>query len=152
LRRRPAYRSAVLERKRQEAKVSDSRIDVTDETEIRNLVESWAAAVRRKDFGGILRNHSPDILMFDVPPPLQSKGIEAYKETWNLFFSWSHDPVAFDIVEMNVAAGRDVSFVTALMRCTGRKDGELDFRLTVGLRKIDDQWIVVHEHHSLPAR
>jgi len=41
------------------------------------------------------------------------------------------------------------------MRCAGtEKNGErirLEFRLTVGLRKIDSQWIVMHEHHSIPA-
>jgi ketosteroid isomerase-like protein len=45
-----------------------------DEAEIRDLIEAWAAAVRRRDLAGILRNHSADILMFDVPLPLQSKG------------------------------------------------------------------------------
>ena len=56
--------------------------DETDaEAAVRKVVEDWASAVRRRDGPAILRNHSPDILMFDVPPPLQSKGIEAYKET-----------------------------------------------------------------------
>lgn len=68
-----------------------------DEVVIRNLVENWASSVRRKDLSGILRNHSSSILIFDVPPPLQSKGIEAYKRTWDTFFSWTHDPVVFDI-------------------------------------------------------
>lgn len=126
-----------------------------DEAAIRDLVENWARAVRSKNLSGILANHSPDILMFDVPPPIQSKGIEAYKKTWNLFFSWSQDSGVFDISEMNITAGRDVAFVTALMRCAGTEANadktELEFRLTMGLRKINGQWIVVHEHHSLPA-
>jgi ketosteroid isomerase-like protein len=54
---------------------------------IRNLVEKWASAVRRRDMGAILLNHSPNILMFDVPPPLESKEIEAYERTWDMFFS-----------------------------------------------------------------
>ncbi len=126
-----------------------------DEGVIRNLVENWASGVRRKDLGAILLNHSPNMLMFDVPPPLESKGLEAYKRTWDLFFSWAHDPVVFNIKEMSVTAGDDVAFVTALMHCAGREvngeDIELDFRLTIGLRKIDNQWIVMHEHHSIPA-
>ena len=131
------------------------RDNIEDEVAIRNLVENWASAVRRKDLSAILLNHSRDILMFDVPPPLESKGIEAYKRTWELFFSWAHDPVVFSISEMNVTAGDDVAFVTALMRCAGTevngKDIELKFRLTIGLRKIEKQWIVMHEHHSIPA-
>jgi ketosteroid isomerase-like protein len=34
------------------------------------------------------------------------------------------------------------------------KNGErskLDFRLTIGLRKIEGKWTIVHEHHSVPA-
>ena len=126
-----------------------------DEDAIRELVENWANAVRRKDLRAILLNHSANMLMFDVPPPLASKGIEAYKKTWDLFFSWARDPVVFDISEIDITAGDDVAFVTALMRCAGTETNgqaiELDFRLTIGLRKIDSQWIVVHEHHSIPA-
>jgi len=135
--------------------MSASSTRTVNEAAIRELVESWARAVRAKDLDGILANHSTDILMFDVPPPLQSKGIEAYKKTWELFFSWSNDPVVFDIKDMDIIAGSDVAFVAALMRCAGtEKNGErieLEFRLTIGLRRIGDQWMVLHEHHSIPA-
>ena len=126
-----------------------------NEAAIRAVIESWAAAVRRRDLPGILQNHSSDIVMFDVPPPLQSRGIEAYRKTWELFFSWSSDPIPFDITEMNITAGMDVAFVVATMRCAEPGiNGEhiaLDFRLTVGLRKIDGRWTITHEHHSVPA-
>lgn len=126
-----------------------------EEAAIRKLVEDWASAVRRRDFPAVLRNHSTDILMFDVPPPFQSKGIGAYKKTWDLFFSCTPDPAVFDIQEMRVTAGSDVAFVSAAMRCTERgasgEDVDLDFRLTIGLRKVDGQWVIVHEHHSVPA-
>jgi ketosteroid isomerase-like protein len=135
--------------------MSATRIGTTDETAIRDLIENWAKAVRNKNMEGILYNHSSDILMFDVPPPIQSKGIEAYKQTWDFFYGWYQGNPAFDIREMNVTAGNDVAFVTALMFCAGKTvngdTSELDFRLTVGLRKIGDRWIVEHEHHSLPA-
>jgi ketosteroid isomerase-like protein len=95
------------------------------------------------------------MLMFDLPPPLQSRGIQAYKKTWDLFFSWSQDFGVFDITGMNITAGSDVAFVTALICCAGAEPTgqrtELEFRLTMGLRKIGEQWIVTHEHHSIPA-
>jgi uncharacterized protein (TIGR02246 family) len=135
--------------------VSASGNTTTDETAIRDLIENWARAVRSKNFNRILANHSPDILMFDVPPPLQSKGIEAYRKTWDIFFSWSRDSGVYDINEMNITAGNDVAFVTAMMRCAGTEANgeklELEFRVTVGLHKIEGQWIVMHEHHSVPA-
>jgi uncharacterized protein (TIGR02246 family) len=133
--------------------MSATGIETKDEAAIRELIENWAKAVRRKDIDGILANHSLDILMFDVPPPIQSKGIDAYRKTWDLFFDWSSDNPTFDVQAMNITAGNDVAFVTALMRCAGKTENKsgLDFRLTVGLRKIGDQWVVTHEHHSIPA-
>ena len=127
----------------------------TDEAKIRALIEDWARAVRSKNLDGILVDHSPEMLMFDVPPPMQSKGIEAYRKTWDVFFSWYQDSGVFNIEEMAVTAGDDVAFVTAVMRCAGTEPNgekvELQFRLTVGLRKINGRWTVMHEHHSIPA-
>lgn len=125
-----------------------------DAGQVRELIEQWADAVRRKDIDGILRHHSPDFVMFDVPPPLQCRGIDAYRETWPLFFGASPQPPVFDIVDLTVTAGADVAFAFALMRCvlvTKAGSSDLDFRLTIGLRKISGQWTFMHEHHSVPA-
>jgi ketosteroid isomerase-like protein len=121
------------------------------DADVRKVIEDWAGAVRRRDIEGVLRHHAPDMVMYDVPPPFQSVGIDAYHGAWDTFFAWSREPVAFDILQMQVAAGEDVAFAFAAMRCAGGKEGELDFRLTVGLRRIEGQWTIVHEHHSLPA-
>src|SRR5262245_11526437 len=122
-----------------------------NEAAVRRIVEDWAAAVRRKDMAAILRHHSPDIVMFDLPPPLQSKGLEAYQKTLGLFFDASPNPPKFDITEWTVTAGDDVAFVAATMQCVVKEAGrsfDMDFRLTVGLRKVAGQWTVTHEHHS----
>ena len=41
------------------------------ENEIKAIIEAWADAVRRHDLSGILAHHEQDILMYEVPPPLQ---------------------------------------------------------------------------------
>jgi uncharacterized protein (TIGR02246 family) len=126
-----------------------------DEVAVRDLIEAWADSVRRKDYAGILRSHAPDFVMFDVPPPFKSVGLDGYRKTWDLFFSWSSDPVRFEIQEINVTAGADVAFAFATMRCGAPgSDGRaepLDFRLTICLRKIDGRWMIAHQHHSVPA-
>jgi hypothetical protein len=53
-----------------------------------------------------------------------------------------------------VTAGTDVAFAYALLRCGtpadfARQPGQR-LRLTLGLRKTDDRWTVLHEHHSFP--
>jgi ketosteroid isomerase-like protein len=94
-------------------------------------------------------------MMFDVPPPFQVRGIDEYMSTWETFFSSSEKPITFHFTDVEVTAGADVAFATAIGHCVNiDKDGRrepLDFRLTMGLRKIDGRWRITHEHHSLPA-
>ena len=130
----------------------------TDEAHIKTLLERWADAVRRHDLPAILAHHDRDMVMFDLPLPLQCRGIEAYAQTWDLFFRCHKPGAAFDIRELAVTAGTDVAFAVAIMWCgpdsssnPKDKDGFL-FRLTVGLRKVDGNWCIMHEHHSEPAK
>jgi uncharacterized protein (TIGR02246 family) len=129
----------------------------TEQIRIKALLEAWAEAVRRHDFSGILAHHEPDMVMFDLPRPLQCKGIKAYEQSWDLFFRYHKPGTTFDFQELTVIAGQDVAFAVAIMRCgpdsssnPADKDG-FPFRLTVGLRKVDGDWRIAHEHHSVPA-
>ncbi|MHA6299255.1 YybH family protein [Devosia sp. CAU 1758] len=118
-----------------------------DEKTIRELLEEWADAVRCIDMPRILANHTDDMIMFDVPEPLQSVGLAAYRETWDLFFQYSRGgPGSFNIRDMTVTADKRVAFVTAILTIN---DGPL--RLTVGLRKQEGRWLIAHEHHSYAA-
>lgn len=119
---------------------------MSDETEIRTLIENWARAVRDADLAGILAHHADDIVMFDVPPPVQSRGMDAYKSTWDLFFRYSPGGEgSFDLSELEITASDTVAFCHALINVAGNPA-----RLTIGLHKPDNQWLVTHEHHSYP--
>ena len=56
-----------------------------DEAEIRELIERWSKAVRDENRAAIRADHDPEMLMFDVPPPLLSRGLGAYMATWESF-------------------------------------------------------------------
>src|ERR1700760_2673753 len=127
----------------------------TDAQQIRALIDRWAAAVRSEDLAAIRADHDPDILMFDLPPPFLSRGIDAYMSTWGTFFANVAKPVTFAFDDIEITAGTDVAFATAKGRCisldrAGNHD-PLEFRLTMGLKKTDGRWRILHEHHSLPA-
>jgi ketosteroid isomerase-like protein len=124
----------------------------TPEGAIRELLEAWTDAVRRHDLPAILAHHAQDIVMFDLPPPLQAKGMEEYRKTWDLFFQYHKPSQDFDIEELAITAGEDVAFAFGIVRCgSGPNPAGFPFRLTVGLRKIGGEWRVTHEHHSIPA-
>jgi uncharacterized protein (TIGR02246 family) len=126
-----------------------------DETQIRDLVQRWARAVHAGDLETVLADHAEDIVMFDVPPPEDGvRGIAAYRDTWPPFFEWQRQGAVFDIVSLEVTAGRDVAFAYALLRCGTEeefaREPDKRLRLTLGLRKQDGRWVVAHEHHSFP--
>ena len=54
-----------------------------DETLIRVLVHNSAKAVRAKDFKFRLLRHADDIVMFDVPAPVQHRGMVESRELGN---------------------------------------------------------------------
>ena len=129
--------------------------NTNNENLIKQLIENWAKAVRSRDVEAILAYHSNDIVMFDVPEPFQSIGIDAYRNTWNVFFKYT-EPGVFDIQQLKIVADDNVAFCIATMKCSDKSNSTdfvpLDFRLTVGLKKINSQWIIIHEHHSIPSK
>jgi uncharacterized protein (TIGR02246 family) len=126
---------------------------MTDEQQIRDLIERWATAVHDGDMPTVLADHSVDIVMFDVPPPERGvRGLDAYRESWPGFFEWQASGAVFEIESLDVTTGTDVAFAFALLRCDTPealdRDPEHRLRLTIGLRKVDGRWVVTHEHHS----
>jgi ketosteroid isomerase-like protein len=118
--------------------------NASNESQIRMLVENWARAVRQGKMEGVLAHHTNDIMMFDVIPPLQIKGIAAYEKTWELFFSCSPGgPGSFDLIDLEITANDTVAFCHARVNVSGIK-----VRLTMGFRKLQGEWLIVHEHHS----
>jgi ketosteroid isomerase-like protein len=84
-----------------------------DETAILSLIDCWTRAVREEDRAAIRRDHDSEMLMFDVPPPLLSRGLDAYMATWEMFFANVEKPVAFEMDDVKVTRGADVAFATA---------------------------------------
>lgn len=113
------------------------------------LIRRWESAIQAGNMEAILANHAEDIVMFDVPKPLQSLGLAAYRQTWELFFRYgSPGPDVFVIEELRVTAGSDVAFATGLLRIGGSPSPVC--RLTLGLVKREGRWLIAHEHHSAP--
>lgn len=127
-----------------------------DEQAIRELIERWVSAVQQGDLDAVTACHADDIVMFDVPPPERGvRGIDAYRATWPPFFDWLRSGSRFELDELSVAADSHVAFAHALLYCGTEDDfaakPQQRLRLTIGLRKDSDAWVVTHEHHSFPT-
>jgi uncharacterized protein (TIGR02246 family) len=133
-----------------------SRVDpMNDEQEIRDLFNGWVEAIQAQDLDRVAAEHDSDIVMFDVPPPYNGvRGMEEYRKSWPPFFEWIGKGATFELLDLDVVAGTDVAFAYALLRCGTQDQFDTNpdnrLRITVGLRKVDGRWVVVHEHHSFP--
>lgn len=117
--------------------------------DVRQIIVDWARAISSGNRPAILAHHADDLLMYDFPAKVE--GINAYDETWDFFYAKPRGPIVFEPSEIEVTAGEKVAFATCEIHCDGTSAGPLDLRLTVGLEKRDGEWLITHEHHSVPT-
>jgi len=127
-------------------------LKATHEAEIRQVIDDWTQALHDKDIDRLWSHYAPDIISFDIAPPLQH-GRVLRKELEEWFDTWS-GPIGCEIRNLKITVGGDVAFSHSLNRLHGiRTDGEKTdvwVRATLCFRKIDGAWKVVHEHTSVP--
>jgi uncharacterized protein (TIGR02246 family) len=123
--------------------------ETDDETRIAELITSWAQAITNHDLQGTVAHHTVDMLMYDVPTP-SLRGIESYQKSWKPFFAWLGKDGGFGLDKLEVVAGETAGYATAMVHCGSPAD-QLSVRLTVGLKKVDGEWQIAHEHHSVES-
>ena len=98
--------------------------------------------------------YAPDIVSFDVEPPLQHVGAEAKGKNWIEAFAAFQRPLGYEIRGLTITLDGDVAFAHSLNRLSGTlKNGNRGgfwVRATVCFRKIDGSWLIAHDHASVP--
>lgn len=124
------------------------------EAAVLDCLESWAAAVRAKDLEAITAHYVPEIVAFDAIAQLQFKGRDAYRRHWEACLGFCQGPMDFQLHEIAIHAEEHIAFCHALIQCGGANEqGEIEsgwMRMTAGLRCVEGDWKLVHEHHSAP--
>ena len=92
---------------------------------IQNLTDSWVKGVRAKDVDGVMSHYAPDILLFDLTPPLQYAGGDAYRKNWEEWFATWRGQIGYEIQKLSITGSVDVAFRHSLNRISGtRTSGE----------------------------
>lgn len=128
---------------------------LTSEQQIREILASWSKAVEAKNLSLVMAIYSPEIRSFDAIQKLQFRGVEVYKAHWeNCMSHCGGGPSLFRMEQLEVEANADLAFSHALIHCGGTNEqGEVQgcwMRTTQCWRKTAGQWLVVHEHFSVP--
>ena len=127
----------------------------TDEADIRQRIDKLAEAIRAMNLEGVMSIYAPDIVSFDIVPPLQHVGAEAKRKNWVDAFAMYQHPLGYEIRDLTITVGDDVAFGHSLNRISGtlKNGNRTDFwlRSTTCFRKIDGNWLIVHDQVSVPV-
>ncbi|GHO77756.1 hypothetical protein KSD_55270 [Ktedonobacter sp. SOSP1-85] len=126
-----------------------------DEAAIKRVIEGGVEAIRAKDLDGVMSMYAPELVSFDIVPPLQYVGTDAYRKQWEKVFSSFPGPINYEIADLSITAGDNVAFAHSFNRLsaalpTGQKIGNW-LRWTACFRKIGGKWLLAHMQASVPV-
>ena len=133
-----------------------ARADDKDKGQIKALENRVGAGIMAKDPAAIMANYVPgdSLVVFDLIPPRQYNGWEAYKKDWAGVVAGCADSPKFEISDLDITADPKLAFSHSIQHfvCTDAKGNkmEMTMRVTDAYRKENGKWLIVHEHISAP--
>jgi uncharacterized protein (TIGR02246 family) len=122
-------------------------------TQIRERMDTLAQALRAKNINSLMAHYAPDVVVFDLMP-LQTLGVDAYRKNFEAWFASVQGPIDYEIRDLRIVVRDDVAFCCYLghVRSTRRTGEKNDYRVrvTASLHNMNGQWMVAHEHVSVP--
>lgn len=126
-----------------------------DKAAIEALYKNFNDAFNKKDANAIMAFYAPDIFVFDVIPPRQYVGWDAYKKDWQDVFTAMPGPIQNNISDLQITIVGSVAYTHYIENGTMTdKDGKalhMAVRATDVLRKANGKWLIVQEHNSFPV-
>jgi ketosteroid isomerase-like protein len=127
----------------------------TAQVEVRTLLEERSESMRAKDIERLMALYSADIVYFDLVPPLRYVGAAALRERFVHWFEGWIAEIVLSMSELNILVNDDIAGAHMLLRASGtRMNGqEVGYwvRTSNFCRRIDGEWLITHEHVSLPV-
>jgi ketosteroid isomerase-like protein len=128
----------------------------SDKAQIEALERSFIAAFNAKDVAKIMSHYSKrELFVFDVVPPRQYVGWDAYEKDWEELFKAFPGPVKASMADLSVTVAGTVAYGHNIQTSTfaGADGGktELTVRVSDVYRKVGGRWLIVQEHVSIPV-
>ena len=125
------------------------------QSEVRALLDRWSEAIRLKDIDRLMSLYAPDIVYFDVVPPLHYTGSAAVRRNFLRWFDTWESGIGQDIRDLTLMVSGELAVAHMVIRASGTlKTGrEVGYwvRATVGCQRSHQGWLITHEHISLPV-
>lgn len=125
------------------------------EEELRQVVLERIAAVHDKNPGPLTARQAPDVVTFDVLPPLCARGNEAVEEKTRAWFDSYAGEIGYEVRDLHITADSDIGFCSFVYHVSGTlvAGDEVDMwvRATLGCRRTNGRWLIMHDHESVPC-
>jgi ketosteroid isomerase-like protein len=123
--------------------------------EVKALIDRWSEGTRKKDIDRMMALYSPDIVYFDIVPPLQYSGYEAVRSNFLRWFDSWQSSIGTEIRDLNISVSENVAVAHMLHRTSGTLKSGQDVaywvRATVCCQRSEQGWLIIHEHISVPV-
>jgi len=138
------------------AQTESSKSSATsDKAKIEGLYQAYVKAFKAKDVNAIMAFYDPnELFVFDVTPPREYPGWDAYKRDWEGLFAAMPGPLDINMSELAITVAGPVAYSRNIQ--TGyftAKDGsriDLAVRVTDVLRKVKGKWLIVRSTSLCP--
>jgi len=126
-----------------------------DQPAIRTLIHDRTTAMRTGDAETICSTYAPDAVVFSLAPPLVQPP-DGTRDIGKLqaWFAEKGGSAWSEVHDLQVTVDGDLALCTSLNSMGAPPDSPQPFTLwyrsTLGLRRTDHQWRIVHEHTSTP--
>ncbi|TCO20472.1 ketosteroid isomerase-like protein [Kribbella steppae] len=125
-----------------------------DEVDIRERIDTLVESVRTRDLDGIKTIFAPNLVSFDIEPPLRHLGAEAKWNNWTKVFT-VYTALDYEIRDLTVVVGGDLAVAYSINHISGTlQSGDTNeywLRWTAVFRKVDGTWLITHDQVSVPT-
>ncbi len=126
---------------------------------VEGILENYKRAIYEKDVESFLAIYDADVHIYDCWGKWESKGISLWRENVINWFDGMREDgelLKVDFCDVTIEENTNLAFVhcaitfAAYSEKSEEKLRQITNRFTFGLKKVNESWVIFHEHSSLP--
>lgn len=126
----------------------------SDEQQIHALLTKWRTALEARDLDTMFEDYADDALLYDACPPYKTEGRAGIRQVWEACLPYFPDEFKSEHSDLQVHVSGDVALVHGMHHFIPTPPehpcGMTWMRITIGFKRIEGHWKVIHEHCSIP--
>ncbi|MFI8684583.1 YybH family protein [Rossellomorea sp. NPDC077527] len=126
---------------------------------VQHVLDQYSSSIQERDIERFLSIYDSEVHIYDCWGQWESKGIAAWQENvteWFIGLKADEEILEVDFQDVMIEETSDLAFAHCAVTFAAHKesDGEklrqITNRFTFCMKKVEDTWLIVHEHSSLP--